>query len=188
MIGVEADTNEVCTEMPEAGRVFWITGLSGAGKSTLACCLFQQLRKRVTNVVLIDGDAFRAVMGEDLGHHPEDRLRNAYRIARLCRLLSCQGLHVVCATMSLFHECRAWNRENLPGYFEVYLRVRRETLLARDPKGLYASALQGHLDNVVGVSLPFEEPQTPDLILDNDTPRTDFIAWAERILMQSGLA
>ena len=45
------------------------------------------------------------------------------RNARLCRLLAGQGFDVVCATISLFHEVQRWNRENIPNYREIYLRV-----------------------------------------------------------------
>ena len=43
--------------------------------------------------------------------------------SRLCRLLASQGTDVVCATISLFHEVQSWNRDNIPGYCEIYLQV-----------------------------------------------------------------
>ncbi|MEI7895381.1 MAG: adenylyl-sulfate kinase, partial [Myxococcales bacterium] len=122
------------------GLVLWITGLSGAGKSTLAALVVDQLRATCPNVVLLDGDAFRALMGDGLGHTPDARLENAFRLARFARHLSRQGLIVVCATMSLFPEVWRWNRSNLPRYFEVYLRVPFGVLEKRDPKGLYGLA------------------------------------------------
>ena len=170
------------------GVVLWITGLSGAGKSVIARRTFEILKSRAPNVVLVDGDEFRAVLGDDLRHHPEDRLRNAYRIARFCRFLSGQGIHVVCATMSLFHECRAWNRAHLPAYCEVYVRVPLDVVVARDPKGLYGRALAGQIGDVVGVNLPFEEPSDPDLIVDNREPTEDFTGIARRILAHSSLS
>ena len=67
------------------------------------------------------------------------------RNARLCRMLASQGGDVVCPTISMFHEVQRWNRENIPGYREIYLRVPMEELQRRDAKGIYAAAKRGEL-------------------------------------------
>src|SRR6202167_1886915 len=149
------------------GRVFWITGLSGAGKTTLGRELTSRLRAAGRPVTFLDGDALRSVIAEDLGHSAEDRRRSAMRNARLCRLLAEQGVDVVCATISLFHEVQRWNRENIPGYREIYLRVPIDELRSRDSKGIYAGAQRGDTRDVVGLDVPAEAPEAPDLVLDN---------------------
>ena len=149
------------------GRVFWITGLSGAGKSTLGRELTSRLRAAGRPVTFLDGDTLRSVIAEDLGHTAEDRRRSAMRNARLCRLLAEQGVDVVCATISLFHEVQRWNRKNIPGYREIYLRVPIDELRRRDSKGIYAGAQRGDARDVVGLDVPAEAPETPDLVLDN---------------------
>jgi adenylylsulfate kinase-like enzyme len=53
-------------------------------------------------------------------------------------------------------------------FLEVYVRCPLEVLVARDPKGLYARALRGELPHFTGVSDPYEEPDTPDLVVDTD--------------------
>lgn len=151
----------------EAGRVFWITGLSGVGKTTLGQELSSRLRAAGRRVTFLDGDTLRSAIAEDLGHSAADRRRSAMRNARLCRLLAEQGSDVVCATISLFHDVQRWNRANLPGYREIYLRVPLDELRRRDSKGLYASAQNGHGGNVVGIDLPAETPEAPDLVIDN---------------------
>lgn len=149
------------------GTVYWLTGLSGAGKTTIAHGLFERLRADKDNVVLLDGDTLRLVFGNDLAHDEEARRRSAMRNARLCHMLSGQGIDVVCATISMWEDCRAWNRANIPHYLEIYLRVPLELLRERDPKGIYARVARGELENVVGVDLAAEEPVTPDLVIDN---------------------
>jgi glutamine kinase len=149
------------------GRVFWITGLSGAGKTTVGRELSSRLRAAGRPVMFLDGDALRAVIAEDLGHNAENRRRSAMRNARLCQLLAGQGADIVCATISLFHEVQRWNRENIPGYREIYLQVPIDELRRRDSKGIYAGAERGDTRDVVGLDLPAESPEAPDLILDN---------------------
>ena len=150
-----------------AGRVFWLTGLSGAGKTTLARELSARLRADDHPVIFLDGDALRGAIAEDLEHNATDRRRSAMRNARLCRLLAEQGMDVVCATISLFHEVHRWNRENIPGYREIYLRVPLDELRRRDSKGLYSGAQHGNARDIVGLDVPAEIPQSPDLTLDN---------------------
>lgn len=145
-------------------RVYWLTGLSGAGKTTIGTLLYQKLREEQDNVVFLDGDQLRQVFGDDLGYTPDQRLKSAMRNARLCKLLSDQGLDVVCCTISMFDSVRDWNRAHIPGYVEVYLRVSLETLYQRDQKGLYT---QGD-GTVAGVHFSVEEPKHPDLVLDNN--------------------
>ena len=149
------------------GNVYWITGLSGAGKSTVGRLLFERLQATKPNVVFLDGDALRSVFGSDLGHTLDDRMKSAMRNARLCKMLADQGIDVVCATISMFNACREWNRGNIPGYLEVYLKVPMETLIDRDPTGLYGRALRGEAENVWGIDLKVEEPESSDLIIDH---------------------
>lgn len=144
------------------GRVIWITGLSGAGKSTLA----RALVARLPHAVLLDGDDLRAVLGATAtGFDRAGRLALAQTYARLCKLLADQGHTVVIATISLFHEIHAWNRENLPGYLEIFLDVSEEERRRRDPKGLYAAAQEGNIRHMAGAETPVDFPQAPHLVL-----------------------
>lgn len=152
----------------QAGVVYWLTGLSGAGKTTVGKALFQRLKERGVNVVFLDGDTLREVFGSDLGHSRDQRLISAMRNSRICKFLADQGLSVVCATVSMFHDCQKWNRENIPGYKEIYINPPLEVLFKRDQKQLYSRALRGETENVVGLDLKAEEPLAPDLTVNNN--------------------
>jgi adenylylsulfate kinase-like enzyme/gamma-glutamyl-gamma-aminobutyrate hydrolase PuuD len=154
------------------GTVYWLTGLSGAGKTTVGDLLTAQLRAMGRPVIMLDGDILREVYGDDLGHTEAARRQVAARNSRICRFLASQGVDVVCCTISMFHDVRDWNRANIPNYKEIYLRVPMETLKERDPKGLYGRVLRGEIADVYGVDLEWEEPRTPDLIVDNDGKQT----------------
>lgn len=154
--------------MNKTGHVYWITGLSGAGKTTIGRLWYQKLREEKENVVFLDGDALRPILSADLGYTEGDRRKSGMRNMRLCKLLSDQGLDVVCCTISMFHEVRSWGRANIPNYHEIYVKVTIDTLLRRDQKGLYTTAK----DDVAGLHVHVEEPEHPDLILPNDGETT----------------
>lgn len=168
-------------KLDNPGTVFWITGLAGAGKTSIAKAYFCKLRSLKENVVFLDGDAVREIMENDLGHNEADRIKNAYRISRICRFLSDQGLDVVCSTMSLYHEIQRWNRENIDNYFQIYLRVSWEVLLKRDQKKLYSNSLKGLVGDVVSVCLPFDEPIDNDMVIDNDSDVVEFDKFSDMI-------
>jgi len=158
------------------GSVIWITGLSGAGKSTLASEVVKRLRANGKAVVMLDGDELREVFGATAAnvenHGRVGRLALAMQYAHLCRVIAAQGFTVVIATISLFREVHAWNRANLPGYFEVYLKVPVKELRRRDPKGIYRRFDAGELSQVAGMDLPIDEPEAADWMVEFESNRT----------------
>jgi len=157
--------------------------MSGAGKTTLAKELYARLRPDHSNLVLLDGDAFREVF-RDVDHTIEGRRRNAERISHLCHVLDSQGIHVIAAVLSIFPEWQAWNREHFADYYEVFLDVPLDVLEKRDTKGLYADARAGRMTNVVGVDIPFPRPQFPDLIIDDRIQATGIDASVNHVLQE----
>ncbi len=83
-----------------------------------------------------------------------------------------QGIDVVCATISLFHEVHEWNRHNIPKYKEVYLKAPIEVLVERDQKQLYSRALRGEMKHLMGIDVEIEEPKNPDVVIVNNGSRS----------------
>lgn len=165
--------------MSDQGTVYFFTGLSGAGKTTIGGLFHQRLKATKPNVVLLDGDEIRVAFGEDVGYTNDERLRWAGRIFRVCKLLSAQGIDVVVCSIAMYENVRRWNRENIPNYKEIYIKVSKNTLMQRNQKGLYTAG-----KNVVGIDLPSDEPQNPDIVLHNDGERTplELVEQLERAL------
>ena len=162
--------------------VIWIIGLSGTGKTTLASQVVERIRQLNGKVVLLDGDLIRTMFRNDVDHTIEGRRRNAERLSVLSKFLADQSIHVVAAVLSIFPEWRRWNRENIHDYSEVYIKTSMQTLLRRDVKNLYARAARGEIVNVVGVDIPFPEPENPELVIENDLDRVEFEELTDRIM------
>ncbi len=150
------------------GKVYWITGLSGAGKTTIGKIVYEELRKKHPNTVFLDGDTLREVFGGVFGYEEKERKQCAMCYARLCSMLEKQDINVVCCTISMFHSVREWNRQHIPNYCEIYVKVSWKTLQERNQKGLYSDMGNGEEKPVVGIQIEFEEPIQPDIVLIND--------------------
>ena len=154
------------------GTLYWITGPRGTGKTTIAKELYGLLRKMMPNIVFLDGDILREVFRDERGYTKNERLNLALKYARLSKMLITQDINVVCSTISLFKECHQWNRENIINYNEIYLKVSMDVLRARDRKEIYSRAEKGEIKNIVGIDMPFDEPENPDLVINNDGSET----------------
>ena len=162
--------------------VTWMIGLSRAGKTTLSKLLYDRLKPHVNNLVLLDGDIIRELFRNDVDHTIEGRRKNAERLSHLSKFLSDQNIHVIAAVLSIFPEWQAWNRKNIIAYQEVYIKASIDVLEKRDINNLYFQAKSGKIKNVVGIDIPFPEPENPDLVIENNIERSDFSSMLEEVL------
>ena len=157
--------------------VLWFTGLSGSGKSTIARKLEQTLFARGIHTFFLDGDNLRHGLNGDLGFSEADRVENIRRAAEVAKLAYAHGQLVLCSFISPFAADRAFARQILPEgrFVEIYVKCDLEVLKRRDPKGLYAKALRGEIPEFTGISSPYEEPQTAELVVETDLESVDDI-------------
>ena len=85
--------------------------------------------------------------------------------SRLCQLVTSQGVDVIIAVIGLFKEIHTWNRNNIPGYVEVFIDTPLNELERRDPKGLYKSYRIGEIENIAGLDLSVDFPENPEILL-----------------------
>lgn len=147
--------------------VIWFTGLSGSGKSTLANALQNHLFNENKQVYVLDGDNIRSGLNSDLDFSENGRIENIRRISEVAKLLSQAGFIVITAFISPFKSDREKARQIIgPCFREVYIKASIETCESRDVKGLYKKARNGEIKNFTGLDSPFEEPTSPDLIIN----------------------
>jgi len=164
----------ITTEMREdrnghLGAVVWFTGLSGAGKSTLAHAVESRLFNMGVSVAVLDGDNVRHGLCADLGFQGGDRSENIRRVGEVAKLISELGTVVLCAFISPFRADRQRVRELLPSrFFEVYCKCELDVCEKRDIKGLYQKARKGDIADFTGISSPYEEPESAEIVIDTD--------------------
>ncbi len=150
------------------GVTVWFTGLSGSGKSTIADMLASRLHDRGVLTAVLDGDNVRHGLNGDLGFSPGDRKENIRRIAEVAKLFTSFGIVNILAFISPYREDRDFARliQGEDDFIEVYVKVPLEVAEKRDPKGLYKKARRGEISSFTGISAPYEEPLSPEMVLE----------------------
>ena len=151
-----------------SGATLWFTGLPCSGKSTLASLVAHQLRNSGHRVEILDGDLVRATLCRGLGFSKADRDENVARIGWLCGVLSKHGIVAIGAAVSPYRDARSRLRASLPRFVEIYVKAPLAVCMKRDLKGLYARAINGEIRNFTGVDDPYEEPLSPEIVVETD--------------------
>jgi adenylylsulfate kinase len=159
----------------------WIEGLPCAGKTTLSRAVGERLRTAGRAVEVLDGDEVRKMFSPELGYSRKDREMHARRVSYVARMLARHGVVVLVAMITPYETSRQAARATVgDGFSEVWLRCPVEVCRQRDTKGLYRSDRAAGSSKVTGVDDPFEEPLTPELIVD--TAHESVPASTEKIL------
>jgi len=185
------------------GCVIWFTGLSGSGKSTIANALDHKLHQLGKHSVVLDGDNVRHSLNAGpsmlLGAHAEefaqrfglgfsaiDREENIRRIGAVARIFSETGIIALTAFISPYRIDRDRVRDNLLSgeFIEVFVDTPIEVCESRDPKGLYKKARAGEIKGFTGIDDPYEDPQSPELVLSAVDKTPDELADEIMIYLQ----
>jgi adenylylsulfate kinase len=169
--------------------LLWFTGLSGSGKSTLAHAVEERLHQLGRRTIVLDGDNIRHGLCADLGFEEHDRVENIRRVGEVAKLFLEAGVITLAAFISPFKAERERLRSLFPqeDFVEIYCRCPLEVCEQRDVKGLYKRARSGEISNFTGISSRYEEPLSPDLIVDTNKVNHDASVQAVlRLLSERG--
>ncbi len=150
----------------ERGFVVWYTGVAASGKSTLGKEVVRRLRERGIKVEDFDADEVRANISPNLGFTLEARDENTKRLAFFGSILARNGIAASIAAVSSLRRFRDRARSMIDRFVEVYVKCPLDECKRRDPKGLYKKGEEGKINDIAGWHQPYEEPLTPELVLD----------------------
>jgi adenylyl-sulfate kinase len=152
------------------GFTIWFTGLACSGKSTIADKLVPILTKKGFKVERLDGDVVRQSLTKDLGFSVEDRRKNIERVSFVAKLLTRNDVVVLATFISPEIQMRDNARKEIGNFIEVYVKASVDACAKRDVKGMYKKAFAGQIKDFTGVhaSAPYEEPPSPELVVDTE--------------------
>ena len=152
------------------GAVVWLTGMPGSGKSTIADATERTLYALGIQTTVLDGDNVRLGLCADLGFSDADRNENVRRVSETAKLFIECGVVVIVALVSPIRETREQIKQllNPDDFLEIYCCCPSLVCQRRDPKGHYAKATRGEIQEFTGVSSNYQEPLAPSLLLNTD--------------------
>jgi adenylyl-sulfate kinase len=150
-------------------KILWFTGLSGSGKTTIANIVKEKLETKNKIVKILDGDVVRDQINKHLGFTKEDILENNRIIMNLCHEAIDKVDFILVPIISPFRQSRNEAKERFKEKIsEVFIGTSLKECISRDVKGLYKKALNGEIENFIGISSPYEEPLSPDIFVDTE--------------------
>lgn len=150
--------------------LIFLTGLSGAGKTSIANVLEMKLFEQGIRTFVLDGDNTRKGINSDLEFDQESREENIRRIAHISKLFVDAGVLVIASFIAPFEKDREFVKEVVgpENFVEVFVHASLDECEKRDVKGLYKMARKGEIKNFTGVSSPYENPKSPDLVIHTE--------------------
>ena len=154
------------------GFTIWITGLPASGKKETARILFERFSVLGLKSELLIGGKLRRQFEKGLGFTRDEIYKNVRRIAFECKILTENGVIAIAVTISPYRDLREECRRMIGRFVEVFHTCPLEILKKRDKKGLFKKAEAKQLDNVAGITIPYEESENPEVVIhsDRETP------------------
>jgi bifunctional enzyme CysN/CysC len=146
----------------------WLTGLHASGKSEVAYELEKLLFEENHICSVLTGRTLRSGLNKELDFNISDRAEHLRRAAETADILNQNGIIAICAFISpdsLVREQLAQIVEN-GEFIEIFISTPLEECRKNDNKKLYDRAEQGVIDNLAGVSFPYEEPENPAIAVN----------------------
>jgi adenylylsulfate kinase len=169
--------------------VIWLTGLPGSGKTTIAQ-EFLALIDASEPLETLRLDVFRKRIIPDPQYTEEERDNVYNSLGVMASLLHKHGVNVLIDATAHRKKWRDRARNQINTFYEVYVRCPIDICMQRESNRLddlivsdmYRKALErkrnqkaGKLvdeydvGDVVGIDVPYEEPEHPELIIETDT-------------------
>jgi len=151
------------------GFAIWLTGLPASGKTAVAEGIIRRLEELYElKVQHLESDALRKVLTPEPSYSVSEREWFYDVIVFLGDMLTKHGINIIIDATGNRTAHREKARNSIGKFLEVYIRCPLNTCMERDPKGIYRLAQSGKATSVPGIQDVYEEPASPDLIIDSD--------------------
>lgn len=150
--------------MKRKGFTVWFVGMPFSGKKQLASMLSAKLESLGYHNQILEGGKIRREFDQNLGFTKQEIYKNIHRICFECRMLTENNIVAIAVTISPYQELRDECRKEIKDYVEVFCTAPIEILKKRDTKNFYNRAEEGKIQNVAGISAPFDKPENPDVV------------------------
>lgn len=152
----------------EAGFAVWITGLPSSGKSTVAAALREELDSLGANVAVLESDALRKVFTPSPRYDEAEREAFYGSLSHVGKILTDHGVSVIFDATAHRRAYRDRARREIARFLEVFVDCPLSVCIDRDPKGIYRRARKGEITEVPGLSVEYEPPRAPDVVVRGD--------------------
>ncbi|QDT67208.1 Bifunctional enzyme CysN/CysC [Planctomycetes bacterium MalM25] len=144
-----------------------LTGPPAAGKTPIAAAIERRLFDAGRAVVTIDGQSLRRGLSRDLKFTAEDRSENLRRAAEVAKTVNTAGLITIASFVAPHEEVRQKAAEVVGAdkFLVVHVDAPEAWRRKHDEQGVYAKADTGEIKNLTGVSIEYEAPAKPDLVV-----------------------
>lgn len=149
-----------------SGFAIWLTGIPSSGKSTIAKGLEARLRELGVDVEVLESDVVRRYLTPRPTYSEEERDAFYSSLVFIGELLVRHGVNVIFDATAHKRAYREEARKRIEKFVEVYVKCPLEEAMRRDVKGLYRRAMTGEVTSLPGLQVPFEEPSSPDVVVD----------------------
>lgn len=152
-----------------SGMVIWITGLPGSGKSTIA----DAVKQKHPDVIILRMDDLRKIVTPQPTYSETERDMIYRCLVYLAKTISDLGHDLIIDATGNMRQWRELARQLIPSFAEVYLKCPLDICRQREeqrtethgaPKDIYVKGANGA--PVPGVTVPYEEPLNPDVVID----------------------
>ena len=104
------------------GILFFVTGLSGSGKTKISNKVSKYIIKEFGPTITISGDQVRKLMNLHT-YDLKSRKANLAYYQKFSKLITDQNINLLMNVVSLYKDGRAWNKNNIDNYIEIYIKA-----------------------------------------------------------------
>ena len=131
--------------------------------------LAARLRQVGRKVEVLDENELADDFWGGAGETKEERNIGVRRLGLVANLLTRNNVAPWSPRSAPTRAAREENRRLIGRYVEVYVDCPTEKLIQRDTTGKYKKALSGEIPNFIGITEPYEPPNSPEVTIHSDT-------------------